>query len=198
MAKKTEYVIHPQTIILYLVLGGITMLFLGFTIAYVYNRVQFGLQSVALPQLFYFNSLLLILCSVLWSKAKKAYLNDDTLLYQKLLWGIFIGTLLFLILQILAWYQLKAMNTDLIEGNMTTYLYALSGLHFAHVIAGIPFLCHFIYVAHYRMKEPVSVLVYFADPDKKRSLKLLGTYWHYLDLLWIFLVLFFLVNYLIR
>jgi len=197
MANKKEYVLHPQTIILYLVLGGITMLFLGFTIAYLYNRVQFGLQSVALPNLFYFNTILLLACSLILIKAKQAYLDDDTSLYQKLLWASLICTLLFLVLQILAWWQLKTMNTDLIEGNMTTYLYALSGLHFAHVIAGIPFLCHFIYVAHYRMKEPVSVLIYFTDPDKKRSLNLLSTYWHYLDFLWIFLVLFFLVNYLI-
>jgi len=197
MANEKDFVIHPQTIILYLVLGGITMLFLGFTAAYMYNRIQFGLQSVALPTLFYFNTLLLLICSYLFNKCKKAYLDDNTVLYQKLLWATLACTILFLFLQALAWWQLKSMNTHLIEGNMTTYLYALSGLHFAHVIAGIPFLCHFIYVAHYRMKEPVSVLVYFADPDKKRSLKLLSTYWHYLDFLWIFLVLFFLLNYLI-
>jgi len=173
------------------------MLFLGFTVAYMYNRVQFGLQSVALPNLFYFNTLILILCSFLFTKTKRAYLDDDTALYQKLLWATLACTLLFLLLQVLAWLQLKAMNSHLIEGNMTTYLYALSGLHFAHVIAGIPFLCRFLYVAHFRMKEPVSVLVYFADPYKKRSLDLLSTYWHYLDLLWIFLVLFFLLNYLI-
>ncbi len=197
MANKKDFVIHPQTIILYLVLGGISMLFLGFTAAYMYNRVQFGLTSVALPNLFYFNTLLLIMCSYLFSRTKRAYLNDDTSLYQKLLWATLACTLVFLILQVLAWLQLKSMNSDLIEGNMTTYLYALSGLHFAHVIAGIPFLCYFIYVAHYRMKEPVSVLIYFTDPDKKRSLDLLSTYWHYLDFLWIFLVLFFLLNYLI-
>ncbi len=197
MANNKEYAIHPQTIILYLILGGISMLFLGFTIAYMYNRIQFGLQSVALPNLFYFNTLLLIICSLLLKKAKLAYLEDDTGLYQKFLWATFICTILFLILQIFAWIQLREMNVDKLAGNMTTYLYTLSGLHFAHVIAGIPFLCHFIYVAHYRMKEPVSVLIYFTDPDKKRSLNLLSTYWHYLDLLWIFLVLFFLLNYLI-
>jgi cytochrome c oxidase subunit 3 len=44
------------------------------------------------------------------------------------------------------------------------------------------------------MKEPVSVLVYFSDPDKKMKLEMLSTYWHFLDGLWVFLVLFFLVN----
>ena len=48
------------------------------------------------------------------------------------------------------------------------------------------------------MKEPVSVLVYFSDPEKRLKLRLLTIYWHFLDGLWIYLVLFFWVNYLFR
>jgi cytochrome c oxidase subunit 3 len=55
----------------------------------------------------------------------------------------------------------------------------------------------FAITAYKRMKEPVSVLIYFSDPAKKRKLNLLTTYWHFLDALWIYLVLFFLINSLI-
>ena len=47
------------------------------------------------------------------------------------------------------------------------------------------------------MKEPVTVLVYFSDPEKRLRLRLLTIYWHFLDGLWIFLVLFLLANYFI-
>jgi len=79
---------------------------------------------------------------------------------------------------------------------MAAYLYLISAIHLAHVIAGIPFLGYFIYNAIKKMVSPVSVLVYFSDEDKKRGLDLLTLYWHFLDGLWIYLVLFFLVNYL--
>jgi cytochrome c oxidase subunit 3 len=74
------------------------------------------------------------------------------------------------------------------------YLYAISGLHFAHVVAGLPFLLLFIITAYRRMKEPVSVLIYFSDPNKLMRLELLTIYWHFLDILWLVLVGFFIVN----
>ena len=77
---------------------------------------------------------------------------------------------------------------------MASYLYIISGIQFAHVIVGIPFLAIFYYQALKKMVEPVSVLIYFTDPVKRRQLKMLTIYWHFLDGLWIYLVLFFLVN----
>jgi cytochrome c oxidase subunit 3 len=85
-------------------------------------------------------------------------------------------------------------NSDTSAG----YLYVISGLHFAHVIGGIPFLGYFIWQARKKMQEPVSVLVYFSDPEKRLKLRLLTIYWHFLDALWIYLVLFFFINYLVQ
>ena len=82
-----------------------------------------------------------------------------------------------------------AQKVRLDSGTGAAYLYLLSGVHFLHVIAGIPFLVQFIITSRKKMKEPVSVLVYFSDPAKKLRLRLLSMYWHFLDGLWIFLVL---------
>lgn len=196
MSRERNYLIHPQFIVLALLLFGLSFLFLGFSAAYIYNRVQFDLPKVKLPTLFYFNTLVLIGTSYILTLAKQAYLNDRTEKYQLYLWGTLGLSLLFLVLQIVAWNQLQSANIGLTSSNMASYFYVISGLHFAHVVGGLPFLAYFIYVAHYRMKEPVSVLIYFADPDKKRGLQLLTIYWHFLDGLWIYLVLFFLINYL--
>ena len=198
MEKNRDYLIHPQFIVLYLLLASLSFLFLGFSLAYLYNRVQNGLPPIELPSLFYFNTLILIGTSYLLKMTKQSYLDDKTEKYQKLLWSILILTLLFLALQVLAWLQLQANNVSFTGSNMATYLYVVSGLHFAHVVGGLPFLAYFIYVAYKRMKEPVSVLIYFSDPDKKRGLDLLTIYWKFLDYLWIYLVLFFLINYLIK
>ena len=197
MRDERNFLIHPQQIIVYLLLAGITALFLGFSFSYLYNRIQTGMEPVNLPPLFYFNTLLLIGASLILIKAKKFYLNDNTEKYQLMLIIAFLLTLGFLIFQILAWKQLVNNNISLTHNNLASYMYVISGLHFAHVIGGLPFLGFFIWQSFKHMKEPVTVLIYFSDPAKKRKLNLLTTYWHFLDILWIYLIVFFLGNYLI-
>lgn len=196
MHEERNFLIHPQTIVLTLLLAGITVLFLAFSGAYLYSKIQEGAPSVQLPGLFYYNSLLLIASSFTLVKAMTSYEMDQTERFKWLLWITMFLTVLFLIAQIIAWIQMTDQNIHLTSGNMAAYLYVISGLHFAHVIAGIPFLGYYIWVAHKKLKTPVSVLIYFSDPDKKRKLKHLTTYWHFLDGLWIYLVVFFLVNWL--
>lgn len=196
--EERPFLIHPKQVVIILVIVAITALFIAFSLSYLYNRVQSGLPPVKLPSLFYFNSLVLIASSLTLMLTKKAYENDDTLKY-KLMIGITIFiSLIFLVLQIMAWQQMQEMNIFINAENTGSYLYLISATHFLHLVAGIPFLIVFFINAMIKMRSPVSVLVYFSDPSKKRSLNLLTTYWHYLDILWIYLVVFFLVNYLIK
>jgi cytochrome c oxidase subunit III len=197
VTPNRNYLIHPQYIILGLLIAGITALFLGFSGSYLYTRMQTGVQPVVLPKLFYFNTIVIVASSVTMILAKRYYLNDNTEMFKRMLWATLVLSILFLGLQISAWKQLYAMNIALNHSTLASYMYLISGLHFLHLVAGIPFLCHFIYVAYRRMVDPVTVLVYFADPDKYRGLNILNIYWHFLDGLWIYLVLFFLLNYLI-
>ena len=197
MTKERNFLIHPSYIVMFLILAGITTLFLGFSAAYLYNRVQQNILPIKLPSLFYWNSLILIGSSVSMIYAKRCYKNDQTNSYKVSLIITAILTISFLIAQIYAWFQLQNQEIFINYSNMASYLYVISGLHFVHVIGGIPFLAGFIMVAFNKMKSPVSVLIYFSDQSKKRKLDLLNIYWHFLDALWIYLVLFFLINYLI-
>ena len=102
---------------------------------------------------------------------------------------------MFMVGQFIGWNDLSNhLDSQFLSSNLSSYLYLISGLHFAHLVAGLPFLLLFYYVAKKRMKEPVSVLVYFSDPEKKLKLNLLTKYWHFLDALWIYLILFFFIN----
>jgi len=190
--------IHPHRLGLYLVLAGVTFAFLALCAAYLYSRVTQGIPPVKLPFIFLLNSILLVAASTTIHFAIKAYKDDDTQAYQRFLVLTLSCTLLFVIAQYYGWQQMWAMNMPLtgIEGPSTGYLYAISALHVIHVLGGLPFLILFTITAFVRLREPVSVLIYFSDPIKKMRLNLLALYWHYLDVLWIFLILFFWINYL--
>lgn len=197
MIPERKYLVHPHYIIITLVITSISALFLGFTGAYIYNRIQQGVAPIQIPSLFYFNSMIIIASSMTLIYAKRRYEEDDTTMFKAALWTTLGLTILFLFMQGQAWLQLIDMNIHLTSSTLASYMYLISGLHFLHLVAGIPFLAYFIYVAQKRMKNPITVLVYFSDPDRKRTLNLINIYWHFLDGLWIYLICFFLINYII-
>jgi len=185
---------HPYNIFMTLVLMGITMLFIAFSAAYIYTRYQNNVPTVKLPNIFILNTFVLLASSLSIHWANKCYQKDDTKKYQLALLVTIVLTSIFMVLQMIGWQDLVKQDIFLATSNMASYLYLISGLHFMHVIAGLPFLILFLRAARKKMKEPVSVLVYFSDPEKRLKLKLLTFYWHFLDALWIYLVLFFLIN----
>ncbi|WP_020571804.1 cytochrome c oxidase subunit 3 [Neolewinella persica] len=195
--QNDGFAFHPKNVFLTLLLFSLTMLFLALTAAFVYTRIQSNLPPIKLPILFVFNTAILLAGSYTMIRAKRAYLADDTRQYTNMLWYTMGLSIFFLVMQCIAWYQLFDQQVYITSDNSAGYLYVISGLHFAHVIGGIPFLGVFLYKARKYMKEPVSVLVYFSDPDKRLNLRLLTMYWHFLDGLWIYLVLFFFINQLI-
>ncbi len=188
---------HPYNIYLMLVLAGIVMLFLALSASFIYSRVEGQIPVIKVPPIFLFNTLILLGSSYTMVWAKRCYLNDETANYQKALMATIALTLIFMVAQLIGWQQLFNQEIFIHSNNGAGYLYVISFLHFAHVIAGLPFLILFLWAAKKRMKEPVSVLVYFSDPLKRLKLRLLSVYWHFLDILWVYLVLFLWINSLI-
>jgi cytochrome c oxidase subunit 3 len=189
---------HPYNIMLMLLLFGLSLLFLALTISYSYIRVTMQVPPVQLPWLFLFNTLILLGSSYTILQAKKCYLADDTEGYQQSLRYTIWLSVLFMLMQCIAWIWLFKMNSVGMNSSTTAgFLYVLSITHLAHVVAGLPFLLIFYHTARKRMVDPVTVLVYFSDPEKRLKLRLLTIYWHFLDFLWLYLVAFLGINYLI-
>ena len=170
------------------------MLFLALSVAYVYSRVQHHLPPVRLPLLFFINTLVLGASSWTLIRAQRSFKEDQTEAFQRHLVITLFLSLLFLFMQIMAWIQLFQQDIFVQTSVSSSFLYALSFLHFMHVIGGLPFMIWFVLHASKKLKNPVSALLYFSDDDHARGLKLLAKYWHFLDILWIFLVLFLGVN----
>lgn len=197
-ALQENLTFHPYNVMLFLLLFGLTFLFLALTAGYCYIRVTMHVPPVQLPGLFFLNTAILLGSSYTMIRAKKCYLLDNTAGYQQNLRATIGLSLLFMVMQGIAWTWLFKINSVGMGSSTTAgFLYVLSIAHFAHVLAGLPFLIIFYQKAVKHMVDPVTVLVYFSDPEKRLKLRLLGIYWHFLDLLWIYLVLFLGINALI-
>jgi cytochrome c oxidase subunit III len=192
--EDQQFMFHPNNVMLMILLLGLSMLFLALTIAYAYTKITNNINTISVPAMFIVNTIVLLGSSYTMIQAKKAYVNDDTEGYQNLLKYTIWLSLLFLVLQALTWYWLFTMNSvGLGSSTASGYLYVISFVHLMHVVAGLPFIYLFLRTAKKVMVEPVSVLVYFSDPEKRLKLRLLTLYWHFLDILWIYLVVFLLV-----
>jgi cytochrome c oxidase subunit III len=190
---------HPYSIMMYLFLAGLTMIFVGLSFAYMYTRVQTGEPPIQMPIIFLINTVVLYGSSWFLRRAKTMYEVDNTEGYQKSLLATVLVIFLFMILQYVGWEMLKAQNPNIFRGgNMSAYIYAISVVHVFHILFGLPFFLLFLYRAYTKMENPVTVLVYFTDPVRQLELRLLSRYWHFLDYLWIYLMVFFWANYFIQ
>ncbi|HAD10860.1 MAG TPA: cytochrome c oxidase subunit III [Saprospirales bacterium] len=196
--KANEFLFHPKNVMLFILLFGLVFLFLALTISYVYIRVTNGVPPVKVPALFVVNTLILLGSSWTMIQAKRCYLADDTQGYKQSLLTTIYLSVFFTVMQAVAWYWLFQNSVYLHSSTTIGFLYVISFVHLAHVLAGLPFLFRFYRAAKKHMVDPVTVLVYFSDDEKRLGLRLLTIYWHFLDALWIYLVLFFAVNQLIN
>jgi cytochrome c oxidase subunit III len=192
-----QFLFHPKNVMLMILLVGLSFLFLALTVSYVYTRVTMKVAPVKLPWLFLFNTFILLGSSYTMIAAKRKHLEDDTEGYilnlKRTMW--LSGA--FMLMQTVAWIWLFQNNINLKSSTTTGYLYVISFVHLAHVVAGLPWLYRFYRAAKKNMIDPVTVLIYFSDPEKRLKLRLLTIYWHFLDILWVYLVVFFAINYFI-
>ena len=192
--EDQQLLFHPYNIMLVLLLFGLSMLFLALTLSYAYTKVTMGVGTIQVPPLFYLNTLVLLGSSYTMVRAQRAYLRDDTAEYQKSLQQTIWLSVVFMGLQAITWTWLFKINqVSLSSSTAAGYLYVISIVHLLHVVAGLPFIYLFLKAAKKHMIDPVTVLVYFSDPENRLKLRLLTLYWHFLDLLWIYLVVFLLV-----
>ncbi|NOT38385.1 MAG: cytochrome c oxidase subunit III [Saprospiraceae bacterium] len=180
----SSFGIHKSWIILSLVIASMTMLFLASCVAMVYLQIHKDLKSVPLPWLFYFNTAILLASSYILHKVN---VNTVSLIsLRNNCKQVLLLSILFLILQSLAWYSLLSAAVTIQSDRMSAFLYFISGLHFIHVLGGIPFLFFF----YLKIKKEYNHGHYKVDESNKLQFKILRTYWHFLDALWIFLIAF--------
>jgi len=191
--RDRKYLIHPSGMIMILIFCGITALFGALSLAYLYTRLDRHMHSIQLPVLFIFNTFVLAFSSFSIQRCRKYFdLQNDRLCVR---WGFItlMATIGFLCLQGVAWYQLFSRNIIPGSSGAHGFLYAISILHFLHVLAGIPFLSRIIFPLSMATQQGNSALI-FIDDDQKRMLKHTAWYWHFIDVVWIYLIVFFLLN----
>jgi len=172
--------INPAKFGLWLFISAVIMLFAAITSAYIVRHSAGNWLKFNLPEIFWFNTLVLILSSAT-IQLSYSRLKRDKILEFKLLFLIsaLLG-IIFLIGQVIGWGQLRNSGVYVSTNPSSSFFYLLTWLHGFHLFGGV---ISMIYVL-------VKALKGFYNSRNRLGIELCATYWHFLDFLWIYLFIF--------
>ncbi|MBK7376867.1 MAG: heme-copper oxidase subunit III [Chitinophagaceae bacterium] len=175
--------IHPHKFTLWVGIGSLVMMFAGLTSAYIVKRNQANWQTFELPQIFWYSTVAILLSSVTIYLAEKAFKQREMKKYRQLLAITVALGVLFMVSQGLGFQQLWARGITLQSNVSYSFLYVIVGLHGMHVLGGVIAML-FLFARAFSSR----IRIYNSVP-----VELVSIYWHFVDVLWIYLLIFLMM-----
>ncbi|MBL7766705.1 MAG: cytochrome c oxidase subunit 3 [Chitinophagaceae bacterium] len=180
--------IHPHKLLMWIAIASICMMFGGWTSAFLVRKAQGNWLLFTMPVGFWISTAVVMISSVTMHFSVKALQQRNMQAYKQwITLTAFLGVS-FMILQFWGFYEMHHAGITLAsnaEGVSGSFIYVISSVHLAHMLGGvIALLIVFIRV---RMRRHTKVY-------SSTGLEILSTYWHFVDILWIYLFLFFFIN----
>lgn len=201
--------IHPHKFALWIAMGSICMMFAGLTSAYIVRKAQGDWRFFDVPPVFWMSTACIVLSSLTVWMAVRAFKARTIGKYRRLVLVTLVLGILFGVFQAVGFYQLysnpqalvvlgpggekgyemleEGVRRDVVKvsGNVSeSFLFIITGLHILHVLGGIVALA----ITYFRSFRK-QVKVY-----NSTGIEIVASYWHFVDILWIYLFVFFLAN----
>ncbi|WP_375444146.1 heme-copper oxidase subunit III [uncultured Fibrella sp.] len=174
--------VNPRKFILWLFIVSILMLFASFTSAYLVRRAEGNWLEFTVPAIFGYSTVVLVLSSLTMHWAYLAAKKDNFNALRIAISITFALGIVFLYMQFQGWIELVRNNVYFVGNPAGSFIYVFTGMHAFHLISGLIVLV-FALVAAFRLRIHAKSL---------EQVQVASTYWHFLDVLWIYLYFFLL------
>jgi cytochrome c oxidase subunit 3 len=182
LVEKTN---RAKKMMLWFGIISLSMSFAGLTSAYVVSKERPDwLTDFIIPEAFYISLLLIVASSITMILAKSAVKKEKNSQGMILLITTFLLGLGFIFYQFTGFKEIIANGyyfTGAESTITTSFIYLVVLMHLAHIIAGLIALLVVIY-NHSRQRY---------TKGKTLGIELAATFWHFVDILWIYLFFFF-------
>jgi len=183
VSNQQRQKMHPNKFTLWVAIGSIVMMFAGLTSAFIVKSNQVNWKPVTLPKIFLVSTAVIILSSLTIQLSLKSFKDSQMGRYRTWIGVTVILGITFLILQWFGFQELWAQKITFKGAGAGQFLYVIFGLHGIHVIGGVIAL-----VIMFLKAFTGKIKLYSSVP-----VEVAATYWHFVDLLWIYLLIFFLI-----
>lgn len=174
---------HPHKFVMWIAIGSIIMMFAGLTSAFIVKSNQTNWNPIDLPHEFWFSTAVILISSVTMQLAVRTFKQRAMTTYRRLLAFTLVLGLVFVTLQWFGFQNLWSQQITFSGGGAGQFLYIIFGLHALHVLGGVVALLVMFCKAFFGKTK-----LYSAVPVEVASI-----YWHFVDILWIYLLIFFLI-----
>jgi len=176
--------IHPHKFTLWVAIASILMMFAGLTSAFIVKSNLVGWRDIQMPKIFWGSTIAILTSSLTMQMALRSFRQREMKNYRRLIGITFLLGIVFVALQWFGFKELWEQQQVTFKGvsGAGQFLYVIFGLHALHVIGGIIVLMVLFakgFLGNIKMYSPVPVEV-------------AATYWHFVDILWIYLLVFFI------
>ena len=169
---------------LMVLLAATTMAFAAFTSAFVVRRgMSNDWVAFPLPRILWANTVVLVASSTALELARRALKSGRRGIFNRY-WTV--GTVLglwFLLGQGYAWRELREAGIFVASNPSSSFFYLLTAAHAVHILGGLSAL---VYV-------DIQALSLRLGPTKRTAVDVSALFWHFIDGLWIYLMVLFLV-----
>ena len=180
---KPKNKIHPHKFTLWVGIGSIVMMFAGLTSAYIVKRNQSGWVSYELPIAFWYSTVVILLSSLTIHLSAKCFKERMMGKYRKWMAATMLLGVLFVVLQFIGFKEFWQMGMTLQANVSFSFLYVIVGLHGLHILGGVVALIVMSLKAFSKKTRNYSIV----------PVDLICTYWHFVDLLWLYLLIFLIM-----
>lgn len=156
-----------------------TIFFCLFVVTYADRMVYSDWEKMPEPFLLWFNSIILIITSLIFVSAQIASKNKDFLTVKKRFFLIGGFSFIFLLGQLLVWQQLINLGYFMSTNPANSYFYLFTTLHGLHLIGGL----FYWNITLKKVWNPKEVIIQKAQ----QSVELCSIYWHFLLMVWLVL-----------
>ena len=171
---------------LFVGLAACTMAFAALSSAFVVRRGLSDMNdwvSIGKPPILFVNTAILLLSSILLDYSRRALKAGNRGRFNFWWTAATVLGVLFLTGQAFAWYQLKQAGVFISTNPSSSFFYVFTAAHALHVLGGVSAL---IYV-------DVQALRLRLGPSRRTAIDIWAVFWHFLDGLWIYLMILFYV-----
>jgi len=173
-----ELTFDPGRFGLWAFLGTVSMLFIGFTSAYIVRRTGFDWRPLPAPALLWWNTAALLASSVTLETARRRRDAMDLAGLRAWLGATALLALAFVAGQVQAWRLLSRLGYFLSSNPHSSFFYLLTSLHGLHLLGGLVALVY-VTAAAFRLRIGFK---------RRNAVEVTAIYWHFMDVLWIYLL----------
>jgi len=141
--------------------------------------------NIILPKAFMYSTTVIILSSITMFIASRAAKRLEFAKQRLFLWITLTLGIAFFAIQLYGWSILIKMGVYFINPNASqSFIYVFTGMHLIHILAGLFLIINTLWRSYRNTPQAKNLF----------GMEMSGIFWHFVDIIWIYLYVFLLLN----